>query len=103
MEGMSSENIANPRTAQKEWIYRNFAPAGKSWLDFGCGTGEMTAQLAPLGAAGVVAIDVTPGLNNARSFAIAESFEAVSIQKLKHGDRTREITEIAVTERVCFE
>jgi hypothetical protein len=41
--------------------------------------------------------------NNARSFAIAESFEAVPIQKLKHGDRTREITEIAVTERVCFE
>ena len=47
---------------QKEWIYRNFPPAGKTWLDFGCGTGEITTQLAQLGAERVVALDVTPGL-----------------------------------------
>ncbi len=46
----------------KEWIYRNFAPAGTSWLDFGCGTGEITTQLALLGATRVIAMDVTPGL-----------------------------------------
>jgi 2-polyprenyl-3-methyl-5-hydroxy-6-metoxy-1,4-benzoquinol methylase len=88
---MSSEEIANARTAtevqlgldvgatpasileryrtnrhwklyEKEWIYRNFAPSGGSWLDFGCGTGEITTQLALLGAPRVIAIDVTPGL-----------------------------------------
>jgi len=50
------------RLYEKEWIYRNFPPAGKTWLDFGCGTGEITSQLALLGAARVTAIDVTPGL-----------------------------------------
>src|SRR5262245_48623366 len=50
------------RLYEKEWIYRNFPPAGKSWLDFGCGTGEITTQLAMLGASRVVAIDVTVGL-----------------------------------------
>jgi SAM-dependent methyltransferase len=52
----------NWRLYQKEWIYRNFAPAGRAWLDFGCGTGEITTQLALLGASRVVAVDVTPGL-----------------------------------------
>lgn len=47
---------------QKEWIFHSFPPAGKAWLDFGCGTGEITTQLALLGAARVIAIDVTPGL-----------------------------------------
>ena len=47
---------------QKEWIYRNFPAAGKSWLDFGCGTGEITTQLALLGATSVIAMDVLPGL-----------------------------------------
>jgi SAM-dependent methyltransferase len=47
---------------QKEWIFRNFAPSGKTWLDFGCGTGEITAQLALLGATHVTSVDVTPGL-----------------------------------------
>jgi SAM-dependent methyltransferase len=47
---------------QKEWIYRKFAPGGKAWLDFGCGTGVITTQLAMLGASRVVALDVTPGL-----------------------------------------
>jgi 2-polyprenyl-3-methyl-5-hydroxy-6-metoxy-1,4-benzoquinol methylase len=93
MGGMTSEKIASARTAtevqlgqgvaampesimeryrtnrhwrlyEKEWIFRNFAPAGKSWVDFGCGTGEITTQLALLGASRVVAIDVTPGLVN---------------------------------------
>lgn len=46
----------------KEWIYRNLLAAGTAWLDFGCGTGEITTQLALLGATRVVALDVTPGL-----------------------------------------
>jgi len=50
------------RLYEKEWIYRNFPPAGRSWLDFGCGTGEIATQLALLGATHVVAVDVTPGL-----------------------------------------
>jgi len=50
------------RLYEKEWIYRNFPPAQGTWLDFGCGTGEITTQLAILGAARVTAIDVTPGL-----------------------------------------
>lgn len=47
---------------EKEFIYRNYPAAGKSWLDFGCGTGEITTQLALLGATHVIAADVTPGL-----------------------------------------
>jgi SAM-dependent methyltransferase len=50
------------RLYEKEWIYRNFPPARRTWLDFGCGTGEITTQLALLGADRVTAIDVTPGL-----------------------------------------
>jgi SAM-dependent methyltransferase len=50
------------RLYEKEWIYRQFPPAGKTWLDFGCGTGEITTQLAQLGADRVVAIDVAVGL-----------------------------------------
>ena len=50
------------RLYEKEWIFRNFPPAQRTWLDFGCGTGEITTQLALLGAARVTAIDVTPGL-----------------------------------------
>lgn len=46
----------------KEWIYRNFPPLGKSWLDFGCGTGEILTQLAKLGASQVVGIDINPQL-----------------------------------------
>jgi len=46
----------------KEWIYRNFPPGGKSWLDFGCGTGEIVTQLAKLGASRVVGVDITPEL-----------------------------------------
>jgi SAM-dependent methyltransferase len=50
------------RLYQKEYIYHNFPPAGRSWLDFGCGTGEITTQLAALGASRVIGVDVTPGL-----------------------------------------
>jgi SAM-dependent methyltransferase len=50
------------RLYEKEWIYGNFAPAGRSFVDLGCGTGEITTQLAMLGASKVVALDVTPGL-----------------------------------------
>ena len=50
------------RLYEKEWIYRNFPPAGRSWLDFGCGTGEITAQLALLGATRVIGVDISPGL-----------------------------------------
>lgn len=52
----------NWRSYPKEWIFRNFPPSGKTCLDFGCGTGEITAQLALLGASRVFAVDVTPGL-----------------------------------------
>ena len=45
----------------KEWIYRNLPIQGEV-LDFGCGTGEITTQLALLGAKKVYAMDVTPGL-----------------------------------------
>ncbi|MDQ2900054.1 MAG: class I SAM-dependent methyltransferase, partial [Acidobacteriota bacterium] len=37
----------------------------KDVLDFGCGTGEITTQLAFLGARKVYALDVTPGLLDA--------------------------------------
>src|ERR1017187_9534703 len=50
------------RLYQKEWIFHQFPPTGRSWLDFGCGTGEIATQLALLGASRVVAMDVTPGL-----------------------------------------
>lgn len=53
---------ADWRLYEKEWILRNFPPGGKTWLDLGCGTGEITTQLALLGASRVIAIDVTPGL-----------------------------------------
>jgi SAM-dependent methyltransferase len=52
----------NWRFYQKEWIYRNIPIQGKDVLDFGCGTGEITTQLAFLGANKVYALDVTPGL-----------------------------------------
>jgi SAM-dependent methyltransferase len=47
---------------EKEFIYHHFAPEGKTWIDFGCGTGEIATQLAILGATRVMAIDVVPGL-----------------------------------------
>lgn len=50
------------RLFEKEYVYHNFSPAGKSWIDFGCGTGEITTQLACLGATRVIAIDVDSGL-----------------------------------------
>ena len=50
------------RLFPKEWIYHEFPPSGRSWLDFGCGSGEITTQLAILGATEVVGVDVTPGL-----------------------------------------
>jgi SAM-dependent methyltransferase len=50
------------RIYQKEYIYRNFPPAGRSWLDFGCGTGEITTQLAALGASRVIGVDIDPRL-----------------------------------------
>jgi 2-polyprenyl-3-methyl-5-hydroxy-6-metoxy-1,4-benzoquinol methylase len=52
----------NWRLYQKEWVFRKFPPAGKTWLDFGCGTGEITTQLALLGTSRVIGVDVTPGL-----------------------------------------
>ena len=45
----------------KEWIYRNLPLTGEV-MDFGCGTGEITTQLALLGAKKVYAMDVTQGL-----------------------------------------
>jgi len=45
----------------KEWIYHNLPLKGEV-LDFGCGTGEITTQLAMLGAKKVYAMDVTAGL-----------------------------------------
>jgi SAM-dependent methyltransferase len=53
---------AHWRLYEKEWIFRNFPPGGKTWLDFGCGTGEITTQLALLGASRVIAVDVTHAL-----------------------------------------
>ncbi len=50
------------RLYQKEWIYKNIDLRGKDVLDFGCGTGEITTQIALLGANCVYALDVTPGL-----------------------------------------
>ena len=52
----------NWRLYQKEWIYKNISLRGKDVLDFGCGTGEITTQIALLGANCVYALDVTPGL-----------------------------------------
>ena len=46
----------------KEWIYRNIPFAGKDVLDFGCGTGEISTQVAFLGARRVYALDVNEGL-----------------------------------------
>jgi len=53
------------RLYPKEWIYRNIPVKGKDVLDFGCGTGEITTQLAFLGANRVYALDVTRGLIDA--------------------------------------
>jgi len=50
------------RLYPKEWIYKNIPVKGMDVLDFGCGTGEITTQLAFLGAKKVYALDVTPGL-----------------------------------------
>ncbi len=50
------------RLFEKEYVYHHSPPAGKSWIDFGCGTGEITTQLASLGAERVIAIDVDPRL-----------------------------------------
>ena len=47
---------------QKEWIYKNLLKPGMEVLDFGCGTGEISTQLATLGAKKVYAVDVTQGL-----------------------------------------
>ena len=57
----------NWRLYQKEWIYKNLLTNGAEVLDFGCGTGEITTQLAILGAKKVYAVDVTPGLLAATS------------------------------------
>ena len=46
----------------KEWIYKSIPLEGKEVLDFGCGTGEITTQLAFLGARRIYALDVTHGL-----------------------------------------
>jgi SAM-dependent methyltransferase len=63
-DGIMDRYRQNPnwKLYQKEWIFRNYPASGKAWLDFGCGTGELTTQLALLGADRVVAIDVAPGL-----------------------------------------
>ena len=53
------------RLYPKEWIFKNIPVAGKDILDFGCGTGEISTQLAFLGARQVYALDVTPGLLDA--------------------------------------
>jgi SAM-dependent methyltransferase len=50
------------RLYPKEYIYRSFPPAGRSWLDFGCGTGEITTQLGALGASRVIGVDIDPRL-----------------------------------------
>jgi len=50
------------RLYPKEYIYRNFPPVGRAWLDFGCGTGEITTQLAALGASRVIGVDIDPRL-----------------------------------------
>lgn len=47
---------------EKEYIFRTYSPAAHSWLDFGCGTGEIACQLALLGARKVIGVDVTPEL-----------------------------------------
>jgi SAM-dependent methyltransferase len=57
----------------KEWIYKNIPMEGKEVLDFGCGTGEITTQLAFLGAKRVYALDVTLGLlDSARRRAVLD-------------------------------
>ncbi len=63
----------NWRYYEKEWIYRRIPVQGKTVLDFGCGTGEISTQLAALGAEKVLALDVAPGLlDMTRRRAIAD-------------------------------
>jgi 2-polyprenyl-3-methyl-5-hydroxy-6-metoxy-1,4-benzoquinol methylase len=50
------------RLYPKEWIYRNIDFEGKDVLDFGCGTGEISTQIALLGANRVYALDINPEL-----------------------------------------
>jgi 2-polyprenyl-3-methyl-5-hydroxy-6-metoxy-1,4-benzoquinol methylase len=38
------------RLYPKEWIFKSVPLAGRDVLDFGCGAGEIAAQLAFLGA-----------------------------------------------------
>lgn len=52
----------NWKIHQKEWIYKNLLKPGMEVLDFGCGTGEISTQVAMLGAKKVYSVDVTPGL-----------------------------------------
>jgi SAM-dependent methyltransferase len=50
------------RLYPKEWIYRNIPLKGKDVLDFGCGTGEISTQVAFLNANRVYAFDINPKL-----------------------------------------
>lgn len=70
---------------EREYLYHNFPPAGRTWLDFGCGTGEITCQLAMLGARQVIGVDVTPGLLEA-SRRRAELDGVSDRIVLQHGD-----------------
>lgn len=61
---------------EKEFVFHYFPPAGKTWIDFGCGTGQITSQLALLGAKHVVGIEVDPELiRMTTSRAVADHVE----------------------------